>query len=631
MTKPTVEEINNFHELLKGFIDSNSSLENAIDTLKAIQEPAYLSALLEEYYQGEAIFRPLTEEFELRNLLIYFCEINPNIIKMPFKSGPSASRFCILQMVLQDKAEYIELYHWIESNQPALLEAGKEYEDQVSNHQKTLIAFVNEKNLMEFQTLLKGLSQETLIDVLYQDNDILFIDTVLNHADLSYLTYLISLNISTLRIDMYGETILDCLCDQPMRYRSILELVRETYQGALSSKEQQQVSKALLAQQDSNLMDDWVDLPYDALTEAPISLPAPFNKLSPEEQFDEDIKPFINTRLLVDNSILDAFLFQSYKDKLAGRRIALMPTIRSSEAISPEQLEAIRGGTPHMYTTGVTLEGGDINPVTGDHLTAPNMGFAVWPVCVSNAHYGVFILDIRPNRGPQAIRGFYIEPLNCEWMIQLMCANYAVQLPEPHDPVLLRQMLSSFMYEDKVKQLTMNLDVRAENIEYVFLSQDPKTNLCSDNVIAVLDCLASDGIDLLNNPTTINILQNQYLSEAMARTIRLQQVKQFGMDYLWLQLPKELQNDTTKRRIDALKQAQQGFLMGEAASADAIAAASAAAIDSAMDASSIEQNLPLLASWCSMFPEVEATMDLGLPSLAAEDAGLPIREFSPHS
>jgi len=509
MTKPTVEEINNFHVLLKGFIDNSSSVENALEIIKGIYNQDTLGALLEEYYQDEAIFQPLTEKYELRNLLIYFCEINSNVIKMPFKSGHSANRFCILQMVIQDKKKYTELYDWIQANKSELLET----ENKDKNH------------LLEYQ-------------------------------------------------------------------------------------------KTLLIQQNPNPMESYPPL----IPHTTISPNAPVKKIPTEEQLDEDIKPLINTRFLVDNSLLTAFLYQSYKHKLAGRRIALMPMIRSTEAISSEQLQAIKASTPLTYTTGVTIEGDNIVPVLGDHLTAPHMSFAVWPVCVPNAHYGLFILDIRPNRDPQAIRGFYIEPLNCEWMIQLMRTTYADQLPVPCDLVLLPQMLSSFMYEKNVKQLTINLDIHAENIEYIFLAQDPRTNLCSDNVIAALDCLASDNIDLLNSPMTINSLQNQYISEAMAQAIRLQQVKMFGMDYLWLQLPKELQNAETRRCIEELKQTQNTLFPKKATAVPSseIQSSSIDIIDK-----NPEPTLQHSASWYSMFPAAEKTMDTGLSTIAVKNTASP--------
>lgn len=505
MTKPTIEEIYTFDVLLKGFLENRSSAENAIEMIEGMYDRETLKALLEEYYEGEVIFKQLIDHDELMKLLIYFCEINPNIVKIPFTSAPSPSQFCILQMVLRGGIKYPDLYDWIKIHTPDLLEAQKQLDQQEISR-----AF----------------------DIL-QDLD---------------------------RMECYPQSLptLDFLDDS-------------------------------------------------MLVETTANINPQVGILSPEEQFDERIKPFVNTRLLVDNSILDAFLYQSYKDKLATRRIALMPTIRSTEAITPELLQAIRHGLPLSYTSGVTLENDEINPVLEEHATAPHMAFAVWPVCVSNAHYGIFILDIRPDRDPQSIFGFYIEPLNCELMIQLMCTTYAVQLPKPCDPILLRQMMSSFMYENHAKQLTTALNMTAENIDYIFLTQDPATNFCSDNVIATFDWLVSDNIDLLNNPSSIQSLQNQHLSEAMVRTIRLLQIKQFGFGYLWLQLPEGLKNATMRTQLIELEKTQHTlFPKKEGASAIHIPSTSGGdAVDKQP-----ERPQPQSELWCNMFPAASAPMDI---------------------
>lgn len=515
MTKPTIDEINTFDVLLKGFIEDRSSTGNAIEIIEGMFDRETLKALLEEYYDGEVIFKQLIDHDELMKLLIYFCEINPNIVKISFTSAPSSSQFCILQMVLRDGIKYMDLYDWIKIHTPDLLEAQKQLEQQEISRAFDITQDLD--RVGSFPQLLPTLALPTL---------------------------------------------------------------------ALPT----------------------LDFPDDSmLVETTVNINPQVKILSPEEQFDERIKPFINTRLLVDNSILDAFLYQSYKDKLAAKRIALMPTIRSIEAISPEQLQAIRDGLPLSYTTGVTLESGNINPVLEDHTTSPDMVFAVWPVCVSNAHYGVFILDIRPHRDPQSTFGFYIEPLNGQLMIQLMCTSYAIQLPEPCDPVLLRQMLSSFMYESNTKQLTTALNMTAENIDYIFLSQDPSTNFCSDNVIATLDWLASDNVDLLNNPTTIQSLQNQYLSEDIVRAIRLLQIKQFGVGYLWLQLPEKLKNATTRTCLVELEKMQPEFFQKKE---DVAVAPPTTKMESLSAQDTIDKQpepaQPLSALWCSMFPAASA-------------------------
>jgi hypothetical protein len=168
MTKPTVEEVYDFHLLLKGFIDHSISVESALEIIKERYEREDLVQLLEEYYQEEAVFTPLIETLELRNLLIYFFEINSKILKMPLKSGSSANRFCILHLVLRDALEYTELYDWIEANKPEPLEAEKKTQDQILEYQKQLTCLINDRKLTEFQRLLKGLPQEILVDVLHQ-------------------------------------------------------------------------------------------------------------------------------------------------------------------------------------------------------------------------------------------------------------------------------------------------------------------------------------------------------------------------------------------------------------------------------------------------------------------------------
>lgn len=455
MTKPTIEEKDAFRNLLKKLIDMKTPLENAIEMISRTFKTETLSALLEEYDQGEALFTPVIGHEEFMDLLVHFCKLNPNILQMPFKEKSSDAPLSILGLILEDPIKYNQLYDWVKSIKPELLNAPKGPEQQASD--------------------------------LFSDFD-------------------------------FMESFPELFPTNPTLTTSTSDL----------------------------------------LLEAILDGDPEHNKaLSPEEQFDEKLNPFININLLVDNSILDAFLYKEYKNKLAERRMALMPTIRSTEAISPELLQAIREGKPLTYTTHVTIENDQILPVLEDHSLPPSMRFAIWPVSVSNIHYGVFILDLRQDRSPSSTKSsYYIEPLNYPYMTQLMCTTLEVQLPEPCEPNLLRQLMTSFMHSHFTNQLTSSLSLSEDNIDYFFLQQDPTTNYCSDNVIATIDWLASDNVDLLNNPKSIDSLQFQDLRKDMVRTIRLLEVKQFGMGYLWLQLPEKLKTPATRTQIDALEKMQ---------------------------------------------------------------------------
>lgn len=569
-------DLNDLYTLLNQFIEHQTPLKDAEETLKALY-PDYnhLAALLDGYVDGAAVFENLLENDDLKNILIYLCHVNPKVITMPLREDDDEDLH-ILSTVYAEKKQYKDIFNWIKKDHSNLIDDFKKREIQKKEQQVAILkeaaGYVQRGEIDQFEELLGRLSIDTIAEILTGEPKVF--KTLLAYTFRDYLFALLRVDISALRISYRGTTLLNFLCYNSEKFQSVLGTIRDLYFEELTAREKGQLIDGLDESEDSlNELEEKKERPG-------LSNPASFRQhhtnskpsmltieqiealsvVQPCPGFDPDMMPLINTKYWPDNSVLDAFLHRALRDKLAARGIALMPTIRNIESIEADLLTRIQKGEMFPYTTDISIENQKITPLVEEKAIA-EFKHVAWPVNVSNAHYGLFILSLTAVNGTPA-RGFYLEPFNQLFMLKFimssMPSDLRARLPSPLTDDHFRFIIKRFMYANYVRQLTRGLPMAEENFSYIFLEQGKDESYCSDYVIAVLSRLASEDIDL-NHPESLLALRGTCLTDDLVKRIRMLEIQRFGDDYLMLQLPANvpLQSSAAERGPMALEEQTQ--------------------------------------------------------------------------
>lgn len=608
-TQEEKELLNGLHELLASFVAEKTPANDALDTIKLIYEQPNspnLANILIQYRKKVAVFYPLIENIDnidLMPLLIYFYEVNPEIIFIPLNDKDEGEA-SLLQLINEDEETYKELMDRILKDTPEILNAEKAFTFVVDN----------EKAL--FKELFKTLSSEDQIKTLQAINFRLM-HLLLNYEEnIEYLNTLIALNISILRLNLNGQTLLTSLCDDTKTYQSTLMLISTAYREELTMGEICQLdevmnaathasNEALEPTQSRAVTSTKIISPSFPLTQAQpspplLTLPEIDALALPNElaaQYDP-LMPYINTKLWVDNLVLDVFL-NRFRDQLAARGFALMPSINSEYPIDITQIHERLAQRPYEYTASISIDRGQMNPlmpILGTKNISQDMVWGVWPVNIHNIHYYLLVLELSPNAEHR--RGFCIEPFSSEWM----GAQMLIDLDEEarrhlqEEGQLIRSM-RSYMYKTHVQQLTGDLNIAEKNFSYTYLSQSPDEDTCSDHVIALMALLANGSINLASDQRDpFGFLSGRQLCDATAKKIRMLQVKMLGLEYLRLQLPEACKSQP--RLMMEIDQFEQEL---------ADNACRKHPLDEQEEPQEAKARSKRKFSWCTMFQETKTT------------------------
>ena len=284
---------------------------------------------------------------------------------------------------------------------------------------------------------------------------------------------------------------------------------------------------------------------------------------SPYQRTNQQLAPFINTDMLIDNLVLDIFIHKAFATQLMEQRIIVLPTIRHNEAISLDQIKNIKAGEkiPYPYQIAIKEQNNDIETTEIREIEPiKNPRYLLWPVNNEHKeHYGLFILDLAETTTGNFPRAYYIEPLRLENILRSKEPNISASLPRPidYDQLMknkayreeLTTNLSPILYQSYLQELTPNLSIERNNFRYIHLAQEPGVNYCSDYIIAIVAQLAAKKLDIVSNGDSLLSLETNYLNIETVQTIRLLEIQRFNTDYYKYQIPshlkKEIQNSPT--------------------------------------------------------------------------------------
>jgi hypothetical protein len=539
-------------EHLSSFVEHNTEIDFAIEILALYTETEpNLGPLLTQYHQGLAVFYSLTRATQSPTttaLLAHLIEVNPNILHIPLSEGGLINHTLLL-LFLNNKETYRGILEWLERNKPEVLAVEKIKREEIEQLYKSALAVLTKDSVI-FQQYLSTLSIEIIHQLLATDEQNLLIQLL--KRPIKHLNFLVMLDYSILHIYYDGTVLLNYLCDDPMIYSSTLIIIKEIYASTLSKKELAALDDAFEVEEErvkrhqrksKNFMPQLMRVQelnpsiIEFSTLNALALPN-----SPFTLDDEKIKRFINTQLVLDSVVLDAYITQTFADNLIMKGIIVMPTIRTTEDISIAQQARIKACEPITYTSDIGIENGSI-VVRGMIEKTPekNARFIIWPINdEQKTHYGLFILDLTDNKS------YYIEPFRLENILLSHQIKIKPLTAIPIDFTRLtkdkdyRQLtvanVSPFLYNHYLQKSTKNLSIKQEDIRYIHLAQTDDVNYSSDYIIAILAKLAAGEIDLINNPESLFSLEANQLNNAAVRVIRLLEIQRFKMDYFMFQL-----------------------------------------------------------------------------------------------
>lgn len=534
-------------KLLKQFNQEETGLNEAIQTLKAnYPDESLLASLLEEYVEDELVFTPTLYGWT-PELLLYFCQLNPKILQLPFNKTTPCKNETLLVTVICDPDQYEDLEKWIDVNHPDMLEEYDEYMEKIRELREDILKMVKRHQFEAYKAKLTSLSLSVLLDLCASRSKSVSIERLFKYPDKKYLQFLIGLNIAVLRIDFSGKSLLEAICDEPILHQHFFDELLQKYQGVLTEKEQTLIRAAIEVVRAQKGEEPKALLVKEEESEKPKqNAPLPKHPLLTSDQLDKlpipntlnsELLPFVNMRLEVDSAVLDAFLFQMLREQLAQKSIALMPTIRSVEAIAPEQIQAIIEGRALIYTTGIVVrEEEEVIPLTEERAGFTGMTYAVWPVNLPNRHYGLFILKLVPDMEMTSPRGFYIEPLHQSILLHELCSRDETLHSKAVSSDEIKKRLRQYSYQTYLSDLTRNLHIQPEQFTCLYLSQAPNERYCSDYVIGVLLRLTSAEINLATHWQDLRFIVGNHLSHDMVQKIRFLEIATFGEGYFFAQL-----------------------------------------------------------------------------------------------
>ena len=577
---PTVIQMNS--QLLEQRIEKEEAIslfvkafdtfaEEGTDTMECIKKlerlnnrvtPFFsLKSLLTDYYFELPLFTPIIihDEPKLFNdLLIYLIQQNEEVLFLPITKNRLSQT--LLEIFFDNnKSCYQDLYIWLLNNKGECLQQRDREYSMLKIAQEKIMLLLKNNQFKEIQASLKGMPTEDVHKIILMNNHELIEDLLDASIDmpeaLDVFSLLIDQDIRLLDIDLLdeqGNTLLDYFCDDPNgTYTNFLCDILNKHEKKLSEYQLIKFEQLPLEKEKSNdsVKIDTIACPLEIkssplITQATL---APYwDSESPWQLDNPALLDLINTDAKTESIILDAIIDRILRNPLIERGILVLPTQRSTEAISLTLFNRIKQGVDLslFFTVGVEIVHGQIEAIVAEKVCSrPN--YIVYPINIEGlVHFGMLIIDLSDINVPiSAARAYYIEPL--KWMDSIMHDTATENTFVSQQPAV-----NEIFYQNYVHQLNAELNISPDSFRYIRLGQMPDVNYCADYVLSVLMLLASGEINLAE-PISLMNLQGRYLTKSDTKAIRLLAIQQFGKDYLQLQLRNEFKGQNIDTILNA--------------------------------------------------------------------------------
>lgn len=627
------EQIEGLVTILQGYADTDQSADEILDFLNSIYGEEELPKLFASYHQGSAVFHTLLSHVRFEPIIIRLIQQNPTILSMPINNGAVSEVETLEAFIERNRTIYKELSYWLKMTKTQQIPAPSSAitADYVSI-QKELRTLMKHNQFDQYKTILTGL-EATLLRSVITKKPRSFLQRVLDNKSLDYLKVLVELDIETIRVEVNDHIVLSTLCENRSYNEALLALINTKYSALLRADEIKLLNDPSydLSSYFGESQHDQAAVPY--LTEIATSPVAyvpgemmftneidtktlghfagikadesDIDMLAQGISFDDTLLSRVNAQLYPDSAVLDAFLFQTLRPRLAEKGIALLPTISSDHPIATEQLHALANSGQQFYITGISIENRVITPLLEQHTLDQHINYAAWPICIKNNHYCLLIYKLSPQANPLLPRTVYFEPLRQGCIAeQVQCL--AGMFPPEYTAEEIEQINVQFTYAMHLTNLIQGTEIASQPLQIRYLTQNNDESFCSDYVFRVLLALAQDDIDLTAHPESMLALHVEPLQEQTVRKIRMLQIYRFGPNYFQLQLQHQLSMEELATLLERLSQQ----ISGEVKSTEKSPILPASAADET-DASTGLPNTKMTVSNCPLgfFPSSVAAID----------------------
>ena len=563
-----VKAISKFREQFESIAEESIGAKESIVLLMTLDDPTdpslCLETLLTEYDISTLLFAPLTDQLypELfTDVFIHLIQLNEKILYLPMEENKPQETF--IELLLSEGKSYSGVYKWLKENKPKILREQLEKFRNLQILQKKIMDLCYDSNYENIPPLLEGRSAVELCKILCMNSDEILAELLMlpiGPGQVLALKSFIDRDFIVLDLSYQGDTLFDYLCEEPVHYSSLLRFIQCRYKSeldqyqidilkkALEDSEKLQKSKTVTVAPKLESRSKSLIVPE---TVAPFMEPA-----SPFRIDNSELVELINIDLEIESIVLDAIAHQKLHEPLMEKGILVLPTQRSTEAISLEQLNKIQIGTELPFTVGIEMVNGQVEAMIAEK-SSPRPDYIVCPINIeSSRHFGVLIVKMPDRDTPiSAACAYYIEPLKRINKV----THYAVtrglsHMPQEDTPEGLAFINGNF-YQDYVAQLNLELNIDPALFRYLHLGQESDEHYCSDYVLSILMLLANGEINLAD-PQGLMALEGKHLTKADSQAIRLLAIQQFGVDYLWCQLRDELKTKNSSmiiKRISEVK------------------------------------------------------------------------------
>ena len=559
-----VEAIIKFGEQFDIITEEFSGAEESIALLMSLDDftdpTLCLETLLTEYYLCEPLFAPLTRhDPELfTDVFIYLIQLNEKILFLPMIENKPQETF--IELLLAEEKNYSKVYEWLEQNKPEILRPQQKEFKNLQTLQEKIMNLCYELNYENIPTLLEGKSAAQLCKILCMNSDEILEDFLMlpiGPGEVLALKSFIDRGVIVLDLSFQEDTLLDYLCKKPLPYLPLLRFIQDRYKSRLSKYQTNILKKALEDSEKAQESKTVTVAPKLESKAKPLIVPgivARFTEPTSPFQIDNpELVELIDTDSNIESIVLDAFIHKKLYDPLMEKGILVLPTQRSTEAISLGQLNKVKTGAELPFTVGIEVIGGQVEAMIAEKK-CPRPNYIVCPINIEDlVHFRVLILELGDlNRPISAARAYYIEPLKrINKVIHYALNGRLSHMPQEHTPEG-RAFVNDNFYRDYVEQLNSELNIDPALFQYIHLAQEPNERYCSDYVLSILMLLASGEINLAN-PESLIALEGKCLTKADSQAIRLLAIQQFGETYLRWQLKDNLKTENNFKQISEIQ------------------------------------------------------------------------------
>ena len=236
--------------MLNQFLAINLPLKTARAIIDQIGQIGQITIehCLEQPVNEAHVILSLAKHPSLKQITFYLCKLKPTILAWSFDvacAADDSEPSTLLELFNKNPTQYQNILEWIKQEHPEFISAGEPATKKLYILRKKLLGYMESGESDRFKTLLQDLDPQTVSDIMHLELASNAFMAKALEAGIPYLTVLIEIDMTVLRITVDDQMILDVLCGNSEHYQTILETVLKKYSNLLSKSELSLMNRSL--------------------------------------------------------------------------------------------------------------------------------------------------------------------------------------------------------------------------------------------------------------------------------------------------------------------------------------------------------------------------------------------------